>query len=86
MYLVKKYPHKFPFNCFRLKMSLKINIQQHLLVINNLNEFELNLMDIMQENCFRLLRFVDLFVGLKYLIETTLKSDVVLIDSFLFNY
>jgi hypothetical protein len=86
MYLVKKSPHRFLFDCFRLKKSLKINIQLHLLVINNLNEFELGLMDIMQESCFRLLRFVDLFVGLKYLIETALKSDVVLIDSFLFNY
>ena len=84
MYLVGRSPHIFPFNCFRLKKFLKINIQRLLLVINNLNEFELGLVDIMKENCFRLLMFVDLFVKLGHLIETALKSDVVLIDSFLF--
>jgi hypothetical protein len=85
MGLVKKSLHKFLFNCFRLKKSLKINIQLHLLVTNNLNEFKLSLKDIMLENYFKLLRFADPFIELKYLIETALKLNVVLIDSFLFN-
>ncbi len=85
MGLVKKSLHKFLFNCFRLKKYLKINIQLHLLVTNNLNEFKLSLKDIMLENYFKLLRFADPFIELKYLIETALKLNVVLIDSFLFN-
>ena len=83
MYLVKKSLHIFLFNCFRLNKSLKTNIQQLLLAINNLNEFELDLVDIMQGNCFKLLGSVVLFVELRCLIEITLKSNVVLIGSFL---